>query len=162
MAVSTSTNFSDIAKSAAASLGYSSLKPEQVLAISSFLEGNDVFVSLPTGYGKSLCYAALPPAFDKIRDTDQHSIVIVVSPLIALMKDQVAVYSAKGMKAGCITRESSSVEKAEVVKGNLQLVYFSPESLLLGYRWRELLQTEPYASNVVAFVIDEAHCVMKW
>ena len=51
-------------KAAAASLGYSSLKPEQLLATSSFLEGNYVFVSLPTGYGKSLCYAALPPAFE--------------------------------------------------------------------------------------------------
>ena len=160
--MSVSVSFSETARSAAASLGYSSLKPEQLLAISSFLEGNDVFVSLPTGYGKSLCYAALPPAFDKLRATDQPSIVIVVSPLIALMKDQVAAYSSKGLKAGCITRESSAVEKAEVVKGNLQLVYFSPESLLLGHRWRELLQTEPYLSNVVAVVIDEAHCVMKW
>ena len=62
--VSTSLSFSEIARSAAASLGYSSLKSEQLLAISSFLEGNDLFVSLPTGYGKSLCYAALPLAFE--------------------------------------------------------------------------------------------------
>ena len=62
VSVSTSLSSSEIARSAAASLGYSSLKPEQLLATSSFLEGNYVFVSLPTGYGKSLCYAALPPA----------------------------------------------------------------------------------------------------
>ena len=63
LSVSTSLSFSEIARSAAASLGYSSYKPEQLLATSSFLEDNYVFVSLPTGYGKSLCYAALPLAF---------------------------------------------------------------------------------------------------
>ena len=60
-------SLTDIARSAASSLGYSSLKPEQELAISSFMEGKDVFISLPTGYGKSLCYAALPYAFDKFK-----------------------------------------------------------------------------------------------
>ena len=155
-------SLSEIVRSAAANLGYSSLKPEQELAILSFMEGNDVFVSLPTGYGKSLCYAALPYAFDELRATDTPSIVVVVSPLIALMKDQVAVYSARGLKVGCVTGESSSEEKSQVVKGNFQLVFFSPESLLSGHRWRKLLQVEPYRSNVVAFIVDEAHCVKKW
>ena len=126
------------------------------------MEGNDVFVSLSTGYGKSLCYAALPYAFDELRATDTPSIVVVVSPLIALMKDQIAVYSARGLKVGCVTGEFSSKEKSQVVKGNFQLVFFSPESLLSGHRWRELLQVEPYRSNLVAFIVDEAHCVKKW
>ena len=152
----------ETARSAAANLGYSSLKPEQELAILSFMEGNDVFVSLPTGFGKSLCYSALPYAFDQLRATARQSIVIVVSPLIALMKDQVAIYSAKGLKVGCITGESTPEVKNQVVKGNFQMVYFSPESLLSGHRWRELLQDEPYRSNVVAFIVDEAHCVKKW
>ena len=152
----------EIARSAAANLGYSSLKPEQELAILSFMEGNDVFVSLPTGFGKSLCYAALPYAFDQLRVTARQSIVIVVSPLIALVKDQVAIYSAKGLKVGCITGESTLEVKSQVVKGNFQIVYFSPESLLSGHRWRELLQVEPYRSNIVAFIVDEAHCVKKW
>ena len=144
----------EIARSAAANLGYSSLKPEQELAILSFMEGNDVFVSLPTGFGKSLRYAALPYAFDQLRATARQSIVIVVSPLIAL-------YSAKGLKVGGITGATLEV-KSQVVKGNFQIVYFSPESLLSGHRWRELLQVEQYRSNVVAFIVDEAHCVKKW
>ena len=152
----------DIARSAAANLGYSSIKPEQELAISSFLEGNDVFVSLPTGGGKSLCYATLPNAFDQLKTTDVPFIVIVVSPLIALMKDQVAIYREKGLKVGCVTRESTSEERSQAVKGIFQLVYFSPESLLCGRRWREQLQLEPYRSSVVAFIVDEAHCVKKW
>ena len=98
----------EIARSAAGTLGYTSLKPEQESAIVSFLAGNDVFVSLPTGYGKTLCYAALPYAFDQLRATCKSSIVIVVSPLIALMKDQVTGYGARGLKIGCITGESSS------------------------------------------------------
>ena len=72
------------------------------------------------------------------------------------------VYSARGLKVGCVTGESSSEEKSQVVKGNFQLVFFSPESLLSGHRWRELLQVEPYRSNLVAFIVDEAHCVKKW
>ena len=77
----TNISLEDIARSAASSLGYTFIKPEQEQAISSFMEGNDVFVSLLTGYGKSLCFAALPCAFDKLRRSGTPPIVIVVSPL---------------------------------------------------------------------------------
>ena len=92
----------------------------------SFLRSNDVFVSLPSGpgYGKSLprCYAARPYAFDQLRASSHPSIVIVVSPLIALVKDQVASYSAKGLKVGCITSiKSSSEDRSQAVSGNFQL-----------------------------------------
>ena len=70
-------------------LGYSSLRREQEEAIKEFAVGKDVFLSVPTGGGKSLCYAILPWLFDELRQTPCKSIVIVVSPLIALMKDQV-------------------------------------------------------------------------
>ena len=69
----------EIARSTATNLGYSSLKPEQELAILSFMEGNDVFVLLTTGFGKNLCYAALPYAFDQLRASGRQSKVIVVS-----------------------------------------------------------------------------------
>ena len=78
----------------------------------SFLRGNDVFVSMPTEYG---CYAALPYAFDQLRASSHPSIFIVVSPLIALMKDQVASYSAKGLKVGCITSKSSEEDRSQAV-----------------------------------------------
>ena len=78
------------------------------------------------------------------------------------MKDQVTTYATKGLNIGCVTGESSSEEKSQVVKGEFQLVMFSPESLLSGRKWRKLLQIEPYRSNVVAFIVDEAHCVKKW
>ena len=71
-------------RKAASSLGYPLLREEQELAILSFVSGNDVFVSLPTGYGKSLCYAVLPRVFDLLRGVANRSVVIVVSPLIAI------------------------------------------------------------------------------
>jgi len=70
-------------------LGYTSVRPMQLQAIRSFMQGNDVFISLPTGSGKSLCYSVLPYAFDELLNREG-SIVVVVSPLIALMKDQVS------------------------------------------------------------------------
>ena len=152
-----------IVSAAAQALGYTSLKPEQETALLSFLGGRDVFVSLPTGYGKSLCYAALPAAFDSLLKRRQAtSIVVAVSPLIALMKDQVATLSARGLAVGCITQESSDEEKAKVKRGQYQLVLFSPEALLTIRRWREMLQGESYSSRIVAFIVDEAHCVKKW
>ena len=71
-------------------LGYPSLRENQYKAVFSFLNGNDVFVILPTGSGKSLCFAVLRFAFDDLHGR-VGSIVIVISPLIALMKDQVSL-----------------------------------------------------------------------
>ena len=70
-------------------LGYTVVRPMQLQAIRSFMEGNDVLICLPTGSGKSLCYSVLPYAFDDLLNPEG-SIVVVVSPLIALMKDQVS------------------------------------------------------------------------
>ena len=70
-------------------LGYSSLRKEQEQAVKNFVGGKDIFLSVPTGGGKSLCYAILPWVFDALKHRNGSSIVIVVSPLIALMKDQV-------------------------------------------------------------------------
>ena len=68
---------------AATSLGITALKTEQQEAIRQFVLGRDVFVSLPTGYGKSVCYFPLPFVFDRLRRVDKKSIVVVVSPLVA-------------------------------------------------------------------------------
>ena len=66
------------------------MKPEQLQVVEAFVKGHDVFGVLPTGFGKSLCYACLPLVFDKLLQKPQgSSIVLVVSPLVAIMKDQV-------------------------------------------------------------------------
>ena len=68
--------------------------------------GRDVFVALPTGYGKSLCYCCLPRVVDLVRSVEKQSIVVVVSPLITLMKDQVAAYHSKGLTAGYVIADA--------------------------------------------------------
>ena len=156
----------DMIHEAAASLGYSSLKREQLQAIQAFMSGQDVFVSLPTGFGKSLCFGILPRLYDlkKFGTIEKkESIVIVVSPLKALMEDHVSSFTSKGISAGAITKESSFDTKQKARAGKFQLLFFSPESLLSGGHWRETLsQAEPFRSHVVAFIVDEAHCVLKW
>ena len=162
---------------AAAKLGYSQVKPDQLRAVRSFLEGNDVFVCLPTGAGKSLCYAILPSVHDSFRrggygqpsDSDAaepaitkvSSVVLIVSPLIALMKDQVECFTRKGLKAVYI---DSSDEEAKIaaMSGEFQLVYISPETLINDRQWRRILESDYLRCNLVALVIDEAHCVRKW
>ena len=72
----------------ALSLGYSHLKEEQKVVISGFVMGSDVFAILPTGFGKTLCYACLPNVFDKLYGVD-NSVIVVISPLTSIMKTQV-------------------------------------------------------------------------
>ena len=80
---------------AAKQLGYDSLKELQLKVITSFVAGNDVFAVLPTGYGKSLCYACLPLLFDHLHGPEgsQKSVVIIVTPLTAIMEDQASYYT---------------------------------------------------------------------
>ena len=92
-------------KDAATSLGITTLKTEQQEAIRQFVLGRDVFVSLPTGYGKSVCYFPLPFVFDCLRRVEKKSIVVVASPLVALMKDQVAQCSSCGLAAGFVSTD---------------------------------------------------------
>jgi ATP-dependent DNA helicase RecQ len=79
-------------------LGYNSLKEEQIECITKFMFGHDVFCILPTGFGKTACFACLPMAFDLHlqKADDEKSIVVVISPLTALMKDQVQLLITQG------------------------------------------------------------------
>lgn len=150
-------------------LGYTAATDNQAKAILEFLKGRDVFVSLPTGEGKSLCFVSLPYVFDYIRhhhfvSSSQHpSICAVVSPLTSLMKDQVAKYSSRGLKCAYIGDEQDNeIVKSGVVAGDFQLIYMSPESLLCVLKWREMFRSTVYQENLIAIVVDEAHCVEKW
>uniref|UniRef100_A0A1X7UG53 DNA 3'-5' helicase n=1 Tax=Amphimedon queenslandica TaxID=400682 RepID=A0A1X7UG53_AMPQE len=81
----------EVIEVAAIEIGYDRLKAEQMQVISKFVEGNDVFAMLPTGFGKSLCYLCLPIVFDMLQDNfrqEDLSIIVIVTPLTALIKDQ--------------------------------------------------------------------------
>ena len=149
--------------SATQKLGYRELRPNQELAVRHFLRGHDVFVSLPTGSGKSLCYCLLPKAFDFLRQSVESSqcIVVVVSPLIALMQDQVRAMTERGVSAVCAGMADDALA-GSVCSGDFQLVFLSPESLLTDDRWRDMLQNSVYQERLVGLVVDEAHCVKKW
>ena len=113
---------------AASSLGYTDLREQHKNAILTFLEGNDVFVALPTGYGINLYYGCLSGAFDRLRRSSKlnnKSIVVVISPLVALMKDQVKTFQSKGLFAGYVSEGSSHEMKLGVLSGAFQLVFFT-------------------------------------
>ena len=138
------------------SLGYSELRSQQKDAIKAFVAAHDVFVSLPTGFGKSLIYGCLPLLFDKLRcKLKPSSIVIVICPLIALMKDQVERFKSLGIQAAYVGDQS--LDTAAFLTGDVKLIFISPESLNRGSLWRDVISSDVYQQNVVAFVIDEAH-----
>ena len=133
--------------------GYSSFRGNQEAIISHVISGGDAFVLMPTGGGKSLCYQI--PAI--IRD----GVGVVVSPLIALMQDQVRAMHLLGVKAAFLNsslsnNEALAVEK-KMINGELDLLYIAPERLLTD-RALKLIDK----SNVSLFAIDEAHCVSQW
>jgi len=156
-------------------LGLEILKPKQQETIESFLSGKDTMVVLPTGYGKSIIYAALPWIFDKLRGTakvllctiiysgcQKESIVVVVSPLTALMMDQKRILSEKGLSVEYVGEGVTPDNLDDALKGKVQLVYVSPESLLGNTKIRKMLLNSVYTRNLVGFVVDEAHCVKMW
>ncbi|XP_003389188.1 PREDICTED: uncharacterized protein LOC100639792 [Amphimedon queenslandica] len=147
---------------AAELLGYRNLKDEQISCLTEFLSGRDVFVILPTGFGKTACFTLLPFAFDKYqkRDSGNKAIIIVVSPLTALIINQVEALLSRNVSAGYINSESTSDVKKNVTLGKYCIVFMGPEQLV--DEWRSLLSSDVYMSRLVGLIIDEAHCVVKW
>lgn len=148
---------------AAKAAGVLSLKGEQQRAVKAFAEGSDVFVALPTGYGKSLIYGILPGVFDLIRGVHE-SIILVVSPLVGLMTDQVEAFQAKGIPAIYASDKDTLGESSRLAieRGEYKIIFISPETLFRSMEWKRILCTEHYRSNLVGFIVDEAHCVKKW
>jgi len=133
--------------------GYETLRPLQAEAIRAGLDRRDSLVVMPTGGGKSLCYQ-VPPAVAGRTD-------IVVSPLIALMKDQVDALRACGYPAIALhsAMEFQEIHKAEreIAAGNHHLIFVAPERMLTP-RFLELAER----MRVSSFAIDEAHCISQW
>ncbi|WP_286737517.1 DNA helicase RecQ [Kocuria sp. UBA1838] len=133
--------------------GYDAFRGEQAEIIEQVVGGGDAVVLMPTGGGKSLCYQI--PAL--LRDGTG----VVVSPLIALMADQVAALEAVGIRAAYLNSTLEPYEAQEVERqlltGDIDLLYMAPERLILP-RTVELLKRAPIA----LFAIDEAHCVSQW
>ena len=133
--------------------GYRDFRPGQAAVIEAVLADRDCLVLMPTGGGKSLCY--------QIPALVRRGVGIVVSPLIALMQDQVAALRQIGVAAAFLNSTVPWFEQMEikdaVVSGALDLLYLAPERLLQD-ETLALLETAP----VTLFAIDEAHCVSQW
>ncbi|GAA2184232.1 DNA helicase RecQ [Brooklawnia cerclae] len=133
--------------------GYDSFRGEQEQIIDHVVGGGDALVLMPTGGGKSLCY--------QIPALVRPGVGVVVSPLIALMHDQVTALEALGVRAGFLNSTQTSAERyateQAALAGELDLVYLAPERLGLE-RTQEFLDRV----RVSVFAIDEAHCVSQW
>ena len=133
--------------------GYDSFRPLQEPAIQAILDRRDSLVVLPTGAGKSICYQL--PAVVRGGTT------VVVSPLIALMKDQVDQLRARDIAAAALDSALSQEERhqfeRDLVAGRLRLLFVSPERLAQGWFRKQLAEL-----RIGTFAIDESHCISHW
>ncbi|MFT6920926.1 MAG: ATP-dependent DNA helicase RecQ [Cognaticolwellia sp.] len=133
--------------------GYADFRHQQANIISELISGTDVFTLMPTGGGKSLCYQIPAIVLDGVG--------IVVSPLIALMKDQVDALKLQGVKAEFLNSSQDYEEQRRVeqliMSGNIDLLYVAPERLLGDY-FLSLIDKV----TIALFAFDEAHCVSQW
>jgi ATP-dependent DNA helicase RecQ len=132
--------------------GFSEFRPGQRAVVDHIVAGHDALVVMPTGHGKSLCYQLPALALG--------GTAIVVSPLIALMKDQVDALRAKGIRATLINSSLSWEERRDrtdaMIAGEYQLVYVAPE------RFSDRFMQALARTNVTLLAIDEAHCISQW
>lgn len=133
--------------------GFDDFRPGQREIVEAVIDGHNVLAIMPTGGGKSLCYQL--PAL--IRD----GVTVVISPLIALMRDQVRALKAAGVTAGALTSGNTQEETDAVFEslsqGDLKLLYMAPERLASGGTINLLRR-----AGVTAIAVDEAHCVSQW
>ncbi|KAF1806088.1 P-loop containing nucleoside triphosphate hydrolase protein [Mucor lusitanicus] len=154
----------DVKKALIQTFKLSEFRPNQLEAINTTLKGDDVFVLMPTGGGKSLCYQ-LPAIIQRF---ERQGVTFVVSPLLSLMEDQVEQLVGKGIAA---TKLNSSVDAAHKkwVYSDLNqptpathLVYITPELLTKSDQLQNTLNRLDQRNRLARFVIDEAHCVSQW
>jgi ATP-dependent DNA helicase RecQ len=157
MAPSSMTAFPSLEAALKHFFGYDQFRLHQRQAIEAVLNQRDALVVMPTGGGKSLCYQL--PALLKL------GVTIVVSPLIALMQDQVEALNNNGIAATFLNSSLDPMEvrsrEYDLLQGHTKLLYVAPERLLSDQFWPFLNQLQQQV-GIAGFAIDEAHCVSEW
>ena len=171
------------------------LKPKQVVCLETIYMGKDLICILPTGYGKSLIFHLIPCLMfarnnkeDVIVRWKSHgitvkevsSIIIVISPLNALIQDQISRLGLSGLRASAISVKDVKntpdeenfdssydcdfrlCEKDQLESGLYHIVFAHPESLISTKFGRSLMLSEIYQKRLVSIVVDEAHCILDW
>lgn len=137
--------------------GYNQFRHQQQAIVDHVISGQDAMVLMPTGGGKSLCYQIPALARD--------GLAIVVSPLIALMQDQVEALQQLGVNAAFLNSSLSAEDNSritrQVLAGEIKLLYVAPERLMVG-SFLSLLDEVQQHVGLALFAIDEAHCVSQW
>ena len=142
------------------------LKAEQRFIIEKIVGRRDVFGQLPTGYGKSLTFQLLPGVLKSLNakgyDFPSTPLVVVISPLMSIVEDQVKYLRSIGIQAAYIGE--SKTKDAEILNGEgaFSLLFGSPESLTGDKKFREMFSKEFYQKNTVAIVCDEVHTAVHW
>lgn len=155
----------DVKKALVQNFKLSDFRPNQLEAINTTLNGDDVFVLMPTGGGKSLCYQ-LPAIIQRYQT---QGVTFVVSPLLSLMQDQVEqLVKGRGIAAGMLNSSVSPEQKRWIYNNlyqdipTLQLLYITPELMSKSDQLRNVMDSLYKRKKLARFVIDEAHCVSQW
>lgn len=135
-------------------LGNREFRPLQREAINSLLSGNDTFVLIPTGGGKSRIY--------QVASLQKPGVTIVFSPLLALIQDQLHALNAWSIPATSLQGSNTAVVRQQAMDGNLKLIFLTPEKYAKNKATRQLLDDLYQQNKLAFFVIDEAHCVTQW
>lgn len=168
-----SSQFEESLKYAAQKLRIPNFRPEQKDAILNFLKGHDVFLALPTNSGKSKIFQGIPLCHDFLNRQqsqaaksslapDGRAIAIVISPIVAIIEQQVAELTEKGVSALYLRVDDNwGHESAKIKSGQYSVLYTSPETLANSSA-KDLLSSSQVRTKICGIFVDESHCIEQW
>lgn len=140
----------------------SSLTEHQYKALFNYINRRDVFCVLPTGYGKSLIFQMAPIVAKKLGTAHNfpvNPILLIICPLNSLIDSHVRELKKRGLRATSLSDED---DEQEILNGKFTFVFCNPESIIRSEKWRAMVTSDIYQTNLLGFVTDEAHVVPKW
>lgn len=143
--------------------GFDSLNTHQRECIKYIVkEKRDIFVNLLMGFRKSLIYQALPLIYSCMQSTDQKNIIVGISPLNSLIKDQVLHLNSLGITTISLAEIATDKQTKEVNNRDYSIVFGSPELWLGNEKWRKMAMSKLYRKSVRTVAVDEVHVICHW